>query len=210
MKVMRHFFISGDLDDLERLEEDLERAGFATAQIHLLTLDVRSASHHRHLHQVSELMKLNLVRWGIIGAAIGLCASVLVLGVAHYAGWTQTTAGWLPFIFLAVIAFGFSTWEGGFLGIQTPNVRFKRFEKALEAGKHVFFVDLEPAQAEILTHCVINHPTVEAAGTGPAAPHWIVFWQRRLNLLFTETSRGRPLRGTDAIGLQGPSRARKV
>ena len=73
MKMMRHFFIGSDLDDLERLEEDLERAGFARSQIHVLTLDTAGANRHRRLHQVSALMKLNLVRWGIIGAGVGLC-----------------------------------------------------------------------------------------------------------------------------------------
>lgn len=172
MKMTCHFFIGSDLDDLERLEEDLERAGLARSRIHVLTLDIAGASQHPHLHQASALMKLNLVRWGIIGAGVGLCASVLVLGIAHIAGWTQTSAGWLPFIFLAIIALGFSTWEGGFVGIQTPSAEVRRFEGALKAGKHVFLVDVEPAQAGILARCVTDYATIEAAGTGAAAPAW--------------------------------------
>lgn len=186
MKMSRHFFISDDLDDLERLEEDLERVGVVTPQIHLLTLDDSGADHHHHLHQVTALMKQDLVHSTIIGAAVGLCASILVLVVAYLAGWTQTPAGWVPFVFLAVIALGFFTWEGGFLGIQAPNVHFKRFEQALQTGRHVFFVDLEPAQSKILKDCIENHPTLETAGTGPAAPHWIVRWQHRLKYFFTE------------------------
>lgn len=174
----RHFFIGPDLSDLERFEEDLERAGLATSRMHLLTLDIAGASRHRHLHPVSELMKLNLVRWGVVGAGVGICASLLVLGIAHAAGWTQTAAGWLPFIFLAIIAFGFSTWEGGFLGIQTPSAHVRRFEGALKAGKHVFFVDVAAGETSILARCVANHATVEVAGTGTGAPAWIISLQR--------------------------------
>ena len=181
---MRHFFIGPDLSDLERLEEELERAGLARSQTHLLTLDFTGASRHRHLNQVSALMQLSLVRWAIVGAGVGICVSVLVLGVAHATGWTQTAAGWLPFIFLAIIAFGFSTWEGGFLGIQTPSAHVRRFEGALKTGKHVFFVDVDEAQADTLARCLLSHPAVEAAGTEAGAPAWIVSLQRWLDGTF--------------------------
>lgn len=183
----RHFFISDDLDDLERFEEELEDSGIVTPQIHVLTLDDSGAEHHHHLHQVTALMKQDLVHSTLIGAAIGLCAAILVLAVAHFAGWTQSPAGWLPFIFLAIITLGFFTWEGGFLGIQKPNVHFERFEEALQSGKHVFFVDIEPGQKKIIEEHAKRHPRVQSAGTGPAAPAWVVFWQHRLKRFFTET-----------------------
>ncbi len=187
MKMTRHFFISTDLDDLERLEGDLEAAGVVTPQIHVLTLDDRGAENHHHLHQVTSLMKKDIIHSTIVGAVIGLCMSALVLLVVYAAGWTESAAGWLPFIFLAIIVLGFFTWEGGLLGIETPNVHFKRFAAALESGKHVFFVDLEPGQAKVLKDALKKHSTVEAAGTGHAAPHWIVFWQHRLKRFFVDT-----------------------
>jgi hypothetical protein len=183
----RHFFISADLDDLERLEEDLEGAGVVTPQIHLLTLDDSGAENHHHLHKVTSLMKKDVIHSTIVGAAIGLCMSILVLVIVYAVGWTETPAGWLPFIFLAIIVLGFCTWEGGLFGIETPNLHFKRFSEALKGGKHVFFVDLEPKQGKILKDVVKKHSTVEAAGTGHAAPHWIVFWQHRLKHFFVDT-----------------------
>jgi hypothetical protein len=175
---MRHFFVGRDLADLEHFEEDLERAGLARSQTHLLTLDFAGASRHRHLNLVPALMQLSLVRWGIVGAGVGICVSGLVLAVAHAAGWTQSAAGWLPFIFLAIIVFGFSTWEGGFLGIQTPSPDVRRFEGAMKAGRHVFFVDVEATQAAILARCVANHPAIEPAGTGDGGSAWIVSLKR--------------------------------
>lgn len=187
MRLRRHFFISTDLDDLESMERELEREGFVTPQIHVLTLDDSSADHHHSIHAVTSLMRTDVVRSALIGAAVGVVAAVLVLLVAYLAGWTQTQAGWTPFVFLAIVLLGFFPWEGGLRGIESPNAHFQRFEKALSAGKHVFFVDLEPGQEGILHRVVVRHPTVEPAGTGAGAPHWLVSCHHRVKRFFTET-----------------------
>lgn len=150
MTVLRHYFISDDLDDLEALEEQLEEAGVDTPQIHVLSLDDQNVEGHIHLHEVNSFMKKDIVRSSLIGAAVGLLLSLSILAVSGWLGWTETKAGWIPFIFLAVIALGFCTWEGGLFGIQTPNKKFARFEEVLNAGKHVFFVDLSEDQEEVL------------------------------------------------------------
>lgn len=188
MKMTRYFFIGDDLDDLERFEDELEHADFVTPQIHLLTLDDTGAAHHHHLHAVTAFMKQDVVHSALVGAGLGLVVAFLVLVVSHLAGWTQTPAGWMPFIFLAIIALGFCTWEGGLRGIDTPNVHFKNFEKALKDGKHVFFVDLDdPGQAERLIDIDKKHPGIVPAGTARGAPHWIVFSQHRIKRFFTQT-----------------------
>ncbi|MCK8515156.1 NAD/FAD-utilizing enzyme [Methylonatrum kenyense] len=183
----RYFFISDDLDDLERLEEELERSGIVTPQIHLLTLNESGAEDHHHLHQVTAFMKRDVVHSTLIGAAIGLCLATAILITAGLTGWHQTPAGWIPFVFLAVILLGFCSWEGGLRGIDTPNVHFRHFQNALQAGRHVFFVDLEDGQEAILQRLAKRHPSLEPAGTGPAAPHWVVFWQHRLQRFFADT-----------------------
>lgn len=187
MKLKRHFFISSDLDDLEAFEEELENAGIVTPKIHVLTLDDRGAANHHHLHTVTALMKKDIVHSTILGAALGLSVSAFILILSYLAGWTETAAGWTPFVFLAIVALGFLTWEGGLRGIETPNSLFNRFEKALNAGKHVFFVDLHPGQEKIVEDLVRNHSKVQPTGTGPGAPYWLVFSQYRIKRFFNET-----------------------
>jgi len=187
MQLTRYYFISDDIDDLERFEEELENAGITSPQIHLLTLDDNEAAHHEHLHEVTSFMKKDVIHSGLIGAAIGFGLAILSLLVTYVAGWHETAAGWMPFIFLAVILFGFCTWQGGLWGIQEPNVHFKRFSDALNAGKHVFFVDLEPGNGDTLKEIAARHPSVEKAGIDRGAPSWIVFPQYRIKRFFTET-----------------------
>jgi hypothetical protein len=109
---------------------------------------------------------------------IGACA---VLVVTYLMDWHTSAAGWLPFGFLAVIVLGFCTWEGGLIGIQIPNYQFKRFQKLLKQGKHVFFVDLDAKQESILSEIVEQHPRLKLAGTGPATPGWVVHGQEKFS-----------------------------
>ena len=187
MKMLRHYFVSNDLDDLEHFEEELEAGGVPTPQIHVLSLNDTDVENHHHLHEVFALMKRDIIHSTVIGAIIGALAAVLVLVIANLAGWTDTAAGSMPFVFLAIVVLGFCTWEGGLFGIQTLNHHFTKFEDTLNAGKHVFFVDLEPEQEPVLARVVKDHPHAEMAGTGAAAPHWIAVWQRRLTHFLGDT-----------------------
>jgi hypothetical protein len=182
----RHFFLSDDLDDLEELERELERDGVPTEQIHTLTLDDTAAERHPHLNDVQSLMKRDVLHSGSYGLVVGIIGAATVLVITWLAGWYTTQVGWIPFIFLAIIVLGFFTWEGGFIGIQTFNASFERFRTELEAGRHLFFVDLRPDQEPVLRRIIVNHPSTRSAGTGRSTPHWLVTLQRRARHLFVE------------------------
>jgi hypothetical protein len=183
MNMLRHYFVSNSLDDLEVFEEQLEAAGVTTPQIHVLSQNDAGVEKHHHLHAVQSFMKRDIIHSTERGAVIGICISVLILSVANFSGWTETAAGWTPFIFLAVVLLGFSAWMGGLLGIEKPNHHFVRFEQALSDGKHIFFVDLEPQQEAVLASVLKSHPQVEVAGTGQSAPHWLIALQQKSGLI---------------------------
>jgi hypothetical protein len=115
----------------------------------------------------------------IRGALIGTTVSTLVLSAAWLTGLTATAAGWTPFIFLAIVALGFCTWEGGFFGIQQPHYQFKRFQDDLDRGNHIFFVDLYPEQEVAMARVVQQHPKLRHAGDDESMPAWLVQLQNR-------------------------------
>lgn len=180
MTMKRYFYISNNLDELEAVEHELENSGVATPQMHVLSQSDADVQHH-HLHEVEAVLKKDVVHSMEWGAVIGVIGAVIVLAVAYFAGWTDTAAGWIPFIFLAIIVLGFCTWEGGFLGIQEPHYQFKRFQAALSEGKHVFFVDVNEQQEPVLATVIGAHPQLEAAGEGESTPEWIIEWQKNWN-----------------------------
>src|SRR6202022_3985006 len=107
MKMLRHYFISNSLDDLEVFEEQLEAAGVSTPQIHVLSRKDAEVHQHPHLLEVESLMKNDIVHSTIKGAVVAIVALELVLFITHIAGWPKTSAGWMPFIFLSTVMLGF-------------------------------------------------------------------------------------------------------
>ena len=183
MKMQRRYFIGSSLDDLELFEEQLEAAGFSVPQIHVLSRDDTEVANHQHLHEVQSFMKQDVVHASIKGAGVGVGLSVLLFLLAYGFELTHTAAGWMPLVFLSVMVLGFCTWEGGFIGIQKTNHEFVRFEKVLAEGRHVFFVDIEPRQQEVLETALKLHPNLEPAGLGDSPPHWLVSLQRKVGMI---------------------------
>ena len=58
----RHYYVTDDLDDLDHVEEELERAGLVTPQLHVLSRDDAGVARHEHLHEVEAVMRTDVVR----------------------------------------------------------------------------------------------------------------------------------------------------
>jgi len=182
----RHYFISSSLDDLDSIEQQLESKGVHRSQIHVLSKDDAGVETHEHLHNIESVLKYDVVHGTMLGAIAGFILAIATLAIAEYSNLTATYT-WAPFLFLAVVLFGFSTWFGGYHGIQTPHKDFKRFEGDLNAGRHVFFVDIDKEQKNILSDVTSSHPGLKKAGTGNATPRWVVMGQDKAVDIATHT-----------------------
>lgn len=173
----RHYYLIDDLDELDQIEVELERRGIARPQIHVLSRDDTGVDRHQHLHNIESVLKQDVVHSTVTGALYGLIAAVTVLLTGYLIG-VHLTYTWIPLYFLAVVLFGFFTWSGGFYGIQTPHRKFRRFQRDLASGRHVFIVDTDPDQEEVVRQMEYEHPHMEKAGTGSASPRWAVKGQQ--------------------------------
>lgn len=174
----RQYFISDNLKDLEAVEQELLEKGITRPQIHVLSNSDSELEKH-HLHPVAEVMKTDVVNSGLWGLGIGLCGALLVIGATLIMGWAGTV-GWTPFVFLALIILGFCTWEGGFLGFQEKNRRFKRFEDTIRDNRHVLLVDVGEGQESVLDDVVERHPHLAPAGEGEPTPGWVIVGEHQL------------------------------
>ncbi|AJR05285.1 NAD/FAD-utilizing enzyme [Photobacterium gaetbulicola] len=176
--MVRVFYISDDLDDLELVEYELELSGLGPSQIHVLTDNDAEVASHQHLHPVKSFMRNDVIHSTEIGAVIGVVVAALVLFFAYVTG-VAGSVGWLPFIMLAIVMMGFITWEGGLFGFQELHYQFRRFKQVLQSGRHVLMVDVEPEQEIMLANVTLAHDKLKPAGTGKAPPRWLVAFQNR-------------------------------
>ena len=175
----RHFYISDDLDDLVILEQELDNAGVEKPQFHVLSNNDAGLDTH-HLHAVEAVLKSDVVYKTELGFCVGIVAATVILAFANYSGVAEIYT-WVPFIFLSIVLLGFCTWEGGFIGTQETHHDFARFKETLDAGKHIFFVDVTAAQEDALQAIVSRHPTMIAAGEGTSTPKVAIDAQRVFN-----------------------------
>ena len=182
----RHYYLSNNLDQLDRIEDELEHHGIVRPQIHVLSKDDSGVETHRHLHNIESVLKQDVVHGTMLGGLIGILAAALVLLIGYLSRLPETYT-WIPFMFLAIVMFGFVTWSGGFYGIQTPHREFRRFQKDLDAGKHVFIIDVDPGQEQLIRQMEYEHPELVRSGTGEATPRWIVMGQQTFKDFTTTT-----------------------
>jgi hypothetical protein len=174
----RYFFLADNLDKLADVEHDLEANGISTPQIHILSNDDSGVT-TRKLNDVEAVLRKDVVHSMERGALIGAGVAALVLAIGHYSGATQSAAGWMPFIFLAIVMLGFFTWEGGLFGIQQPHHEFKRFEQALNSGRHVLLIDIDEREHSTLNRVTAQYPELEFSGTGTSVPHWFIVMRNK-------------------------------
>lgn len=177
MTMKRHFFVSDDLDDLKNIERELKALGFEDEQLHILSHADADIEKHQ-LHNVEAVLRKDVVHSMELGALAGCAAAAALLLTAYLLNWTATAAGWLPFLFLAVVILGFFTWEGGLFGIQEPHHQFKRFQRSLNSGDHIFFVDTHEKDKDALNVVINKHPRLSIAGVGEAPPTIVLNAQR--------------------------------
>ena len=161
---MKRFYYTGDsLDELERVQRDLEACGIPRSQIYLLSNDDVGLDNH-DVNRVASFLKTDVIHSGEIGALLGLAIAAAILLVTHLSG-IAAQVGWVPFVFLAIVSFGFTTWEAGFIGIQRPNTHFIRFQEALTQGRHVLFVETRVQDKKKLKMVLNGYPNVKRAGS---------------------------------------------
>lgn len=123
----RHYFISDDLNDLDHIEEQLERRGIFKPQIHVLSQDDAGVALHKLLHNIESLLKQDIIHGTITGAIFGVFAAALLRAAEYFTNLPESYT-FVPFYFPTIVVFGFITWSGGFYGIQIPNHAFRRFQ----------------------------------------------------------------------------------
>lgn len=158
----RLFYLVDSIDSLEAISSDLHERGITDWRFHIVSKDEAGLYTHR-LHSASVLDRTDLPRFVERGMIIGaLFALFFVVPLALWGELGWPTAAFVAIGAFAIIAGG---WLGGFGGISTPNYRIRKFQRDIEAGRHLVMVDVPKADlAEMKKLMASNHPEAELQG----------------------------------------------
>ncbi len=143
----RLYYLAENLDQAEFIGAALARQAVKPRHFHVLSQDEAGLYRH-HLHSATPFQERDLLRSGERGALLGIGAGFIV-ALAVVLTMPQIPA-LAAFAVTVVLLTGFGLWAGSMAGLSMENPRIRRFQGALDSGRHLLMVDVPRSrQAEI-------------------------------------------------------------
>jgi len=157
---MKHsYYLSDNLDELERVHDELIEGGLRDRNIHVLS-DADAEVDQHHIRAVNSVGKTGMLAYMIRGGIIGAALAVLIIALAEVFGLSETAVGSAPIIAGAIALFGFCIWEAGLLGFHHRNHKFNSMRAALSYGEHLLILDYTDKHRGFVERVLNNHPRV--------------------------------------------------
>lgn len=158
------YYVAPTLDSTHGISDDLHAVGVDDFFLHVVSRD-EAGLKKQHIHSSNYLETLDVVRDGVIGAAVGFCVGLL--GVWAIDRFDPFGVEVPLFVYLALVAVAtmFGAWEGGLIGIGLENRKLARFHDDIEAGRFLVLIYVlkarEPAVRRMMRE---RHPEAVLAG----------------------------------------------
>ncbi len=157
------YYISPTLKSTKEISEDLHAIGVDDWYLHIVSKDEGGLARTR-LHSSNYLETLDLVRGGLIGAASGLAAGLLLAAVSMSAELFGPDVPLLAYAALVLVISCFGAWVGGMVGVASENKKLSAFHDEIEAGKYVILIYAKKDQEERIKQMMASrHPEGQLA-----------------------------------------------
>lgn len=172
----RLYYLTGTLNSVSQISEDLHNNGVTDWHIHVLSKD-EAGLYHRHVHSAHLFQQNDVIHSGELGAILGGAVGLVIVLILHHA---------MPFltgpvapamlVFIAGVLTLFGAWCGGLVGATRENYKVARFHNDIERGKHLIMVDVhKPQEQQVRQQLRQYHPEALLAATGSS---WILPFNR--------------------------------
>lgn len=159
----RLYYLTKSIDEVDKVADDLHRAGVTDWNFHVLGNNKAELSDH-HISMTSPFHERDIIRCVERGALIGITAGVF----CSIAGTLYTSfvaeAGFGAQLAILLLCGMFGAWTGGLSGISTENYKIRRFHDAIEAGYYLILVDTYPENERVVPIVMNWHEHVVAGG----------------------------------------------
>ena len=158
----RYFYIGDNIDELKLISVELQSAGFAKPQIHLINL-TKGKSYLDSITPFNHSFMHTLFKDEIIAFLAFLATSAIFIS-----GYFMQVA-FEQLIILSILAFLcflsiFSFISKGLLEFEGNEFDQTRIKEQIEIGRHVLLVEMSDSQDLQLGSVMSDHPNIERAG----------------------------------------------
>ena len=147
------YFVAPTLSSSHDISDDLHNVGIRDFFLHVIAKD-ESGLKQQQIHSGNYLETLDVIRDGIIGAALGFAAGLIGVALLNYFQPFGPDVPTLVYVALTGAATLFGAWEGGLVGIGSVNKKLKAFQSEIDAGKYLIVIyvrkELETAVEEMM------------------------------------------------------------
>ncbi|HZC87314.1 MAG TPA: hypothetical protein VE266_10000 [Steroidobacteraceae bacterium] len=157
------YYLARTLESTRRISDDVRAVGVSDSLLHVITRD-EAGLQKEHIHSSNYLETLDLIRDGLIGAALGLIFGVIGVGLLQYFQPFGPAVARVVYFATVAVALLFGAWEGGLTGIATENRKLAGFHDDIERGGYLILIYAPRDQeAAVRTMMCCRHREAELA-----------------------------------------------
>ena len=158
------YYLTSSIDSTDRISHDLHDAGVSDWLVHVLSKN-EAGLYKRHIHSANYIERLDIVRDGLVGAAIGFGISLLVVLFLLIVEPFGPNMPWVAYLAIIAVLSMFGAWVGGLTGIASENKKMDKFHDDLESGKYLIIIYARKTEEDKVKELMGRlHPESDLAG----------------------------------------------
>lgn len=158
------YYLTTTLTSAQKISADLHEAGVDDWFIHVISKD-DSGLKKEQIHSGNYIEKLDILRYGIIGAVIGFICGLVVAGIMIVTEPFGSEAKNIIYYAVIILLTCFGAWSGGLTGVASENKKIAAFNSDIETGKYLILIYARSERENIVKEMMLEkHPesTLEA------------------------------------------------
>jgi hypothetical protein len=133
------YYLAPSLVTTHQVSDDLHAAGIKDFYLHVVAKD-EAGLKREQIHSSNYLETRDLVRDGLIGAAVGAAGGLIGAGLLGVFEPFGPDIPRVVYFIVVVVLTLFGAWVGGMTGIASENRKLQRFHDDIEAGKYLILI----------------------------------------------------------------------
>ncbi len=133
------YYLTSTLDSTHKISDDLHESGVDDWFFHVISKD-ESGLKKEQLHSGNYIEKLDILRYGILGALIGFVAGIIVSLIVAIAEPFGSEAKGIIYFGIVALMTCFGAWSGGLTGVASENKKIAEYHDDIDAGKYLILI----------------------------------------------------------------------